>query len=268
MSSVTLPTRGLVGMLEDAVLTTADPKLELSHLSAVLLDTAHGDWAFPAEEQDPDADEPLFQHAATDLLVASSTNVAMLAQVHTPCTGRLHKPILMSRMDAAAVIKVFKPLITARLPKPMIHQTVITYTGQTVIVSEDPAQVPGGKSVTMSALDLEEFPRNVADLLEVDPTKPVKVGSRVVPPSYGTGYEGVYFEVLAKVAKRRKMIARVYWYHQSGRVRAEIGGAYTAVMVPVPLPDPVQYDEPQVPVFAPNLPQRAKDTATEPLVPA
>lgn len=228
MSSLKLPTRGLVAVLEDAVLTTADPKMELPHLTAVLLHTARGNWQVKVEDAEDDDGEPLFDDVPSDLLVASSTTLAMIGQTHTACSGSLHKPALVSRMDAEAIVDVFKPLISKRLPKTVTHQTVISVSGGTMIVSEDPNQVPDGVSVTLTPMDLDPFPRNIATLLQVDPKESVVVDGNEVPPSYGTGFEWLYMETLAKIAKRRKMPIAVYRYHQAGRIRVEIGGSYTA----------------------------------------
>lgn len=271
MSSIKLPTRGLVGLLEDAVLTTADPKMEIPHLTAVLLHTAKGTWNIPVEDAEEDDGTPLFESVPSQLLVASSTSLSMIGQAHTMCTERLHKPLLVSKMDCEAVIDVFKPLISKRLPKTVTHTTVITYSGGTVIVAEDPDQVPDGVSVTLTAMDLDPYPRNIADLLNVDPHVPVVVDGQEIPASYGTGLDTKLVDVLGKVSKRRKMPVAMYRHHQRGRIVVEIGEAYRAVLMPVPLKeDTGQHAEPQIEVFTPPLPKREDATKpqTEPLVPA
>jgi hypothetical protein len=270
MSSITLPTRGLVGLLEDAILTTADPKMELPHLTAVLLHTDHGDWDMTVDPDDAtEGNAALIESVPSKLLVASSTNLAMIGQCHTPCSGTLRKPVLVSHLDAEAVIDVFKPLITKRLPKTVTHQSVITCSGETVIVSEDPNQVPGGVSVSLTALDVEPFPRNIADLMAPNPQRPVVVDGREVPPSYGTGLDGAHLTVLGKVAKRRCMPIAMYRHHQRSQIVVEIGAAYRAVVMPLPLREDEGQDEgPQVVVFRPDLPERKDSVVTEPMVPA
>lgn len=269
MSTITLPTRFLVRLLEDASLTTLDPKNELPHLSAVLLHTDRSSWAFEVEGAKDDDGGPLFDDATSDLLIGTSTMVSMVAQTHVPCTGQLHRSILIAEQDCASVISVFKPLVTTRLPKTVTHQTVITYTGETVIISEDPHQVPRAKSLTVSAMDLDPFPRNIADLLETDPSKPVLVDGKEIPASYGTGWEGIHLEVLGKVAKRRKAPLRVYRHHQKAPMVAEIGRAYRAVLQPWPLKDENdEYTESSIEVFGPDLPPRKEADTTQPLVPA
>jgi hypothetical protein len=271
MSSTTLPTRYLVGLLEDAVLTTADPKMELPHLAAVLLGTDRGNWRIPVESDATDADdEPLFDDVTSDLLVGWSTNLGMVAQVHTACQGQLHKPILISRMDADAIVDVFKPLVSKRLPKTVTHQTLITASGGTVIVSEDPNQVPGGVSVTVTAMDLDPYPRNIAAMFDINPDQPVIIDTKEVPRSYGTGFEFSQLEVLAKVAKRRKMPIAMYQHHQRARIRVEIGEAYTVILQPLPLnEDNGQQHDPLIEVFTPDLPKKeALVKNQEPLVSA
>jgi hypothetical protein len=271
MSSIKLPTRGLVGLLEDAVLTTADPKMELPHLSAVLLHTAKGTWDIPVEDAEEDDGEPLFESVPSDLLVASSTSLSMIGQAHTMCLGRLHKPVLVSTLDVESIIKVFKPLVSKRLPKTVTHTTVITYSGGTVIVAEDPDQVPDGKSLTLAAMDVDPYPRNIADLLNVDPKELVVVDGEAVPASYGTGLDPKHVDALGKISKRRKMTVAVYRHHQRGRMVVGIGSSYRAVLMPYPLKeDTGQHLEPQVEVFTPPLPKREKpsEQQTEPLVPA
>lgn len=263
MSSITLPTRGLVGLLEDLSLTAADPKMELPHLTAVLLHTAKGDFEVPQGKSDDG--EPLFETVPSDLLVATSTCLSMIGQGHTACTGRLHKPALIDLLDIESVIKVFKPLITKRLPKGVIHQSVVTLSTSNLIVSEDPDLVPGGKSVSMTVLDSDPFPRNTADLLEVDPERPVVVDGRSVPVEYGTGLGTDFFTIVGKIAARRDMTPAVYRHHQQARIVVEVGGAYRAVVMPVPLQED-RWDGPVVEVFSPPLPPRPVPVETAPLV--
>lgn len=261
-----MPTRGLVALLEDAVLTTVDPKMELPHLDAVLLHTDHGPWQVPVDKDETDGDA-LFEEVTTDLLVASSTSRSVVSQCHTMCTGRLHKPILVSRLDAEALIDVFKPLVSKRLPRTVTHEVVITYTGETVIVAEDPKLVGDGMSVTLTALGLDDFPRNIAEMLQVEP-KTVVIDGKEIAPTFATGLSSHQLDVLVKVSKRRKMPIAQYRYHQRQRVRFDIGSAYSVVVVPLPLKDDGTDVEPQVEVFTPELPQRPAVTQTQPLTPA
>lgn len=269
MSSMTLPTRGLVGLLEDVVLTTLDKKMEVPHLSAVLLHTARGPWQIPVEDAEDDGGEPLFDEVTSDLLIGSTTCLSMIGQGHTACTGSLHRPVLISRLDADAVIDVFKPLVSGRLPKTVTHQTVLTLSAGSLIVSEDPTQVPGGVSVSLAVMDLDPFPRNIGELLAPDPTAKVVIDKQEVPSSYGTGLDGDHLNVLAKVARRRKMPIAFYRSHQRHRIVVTIGQAYRAVLVSIPLKeDDSQHTGPLVEVFTPDLPARSKDAETKPLVSA
>lgn len=254
MSTITIPTRDLVGLLEDAVLTAADKKKERAALMSVLLHTDSGLWPIAVDGTDDDGD-PLFDEVPSDLLVATSSNMTMVGQAHTACSGQLHKPVLISLLDADAVIDVFKPLVAGRLPKTVTHETVITVSAGTLIVSENPNQIPGGKSVTATVMELDDFPRNLTDVLQPDPKAPVTLNGHDVAPSYGTGLDGDDVGILAKVARRRKMHIVLYRSHQSHRLVATIGQAYRAVMMPLGLKDG-EGAEPLVDVFTPDLPAR------------
>jgi len=257
MSTTILPTRHLVAVLRDAALTTLDPKMELPHLSAVLLHTDRGPWQIPVDDAKDDDGAQLFDEVQSDLLVGTSTMISMVAQVHASCTGQLHRPVLISAMDADAVVDVFTPLVSKRLPRTVTHRTVITYDGEILTIAEDPEQVPDGVKLTLTAMDLDTVPRNLTELLDVDFSKPVVVDGNEVPALLGTGWEAAHLGVLSKVAGRRKMPVGVYRSHQRQRIVVEIGAAYRAVVSPFPLKtDNAQDREPQVELYHPDLPAR------------
>jgi hypothetical protein len=257
MSTLTLPTRGLVGLLEDLRLTAGkDP--ELPFLASVLLHSDRGDWEMPVDDKDEDADttEPLIEVIETNLLVATSTSGKMLGQGHTWCDGNLARPILVAAKDVKAILDVFKPLVTS-LSKATIHRTVLTLSGEMLRVSEDPKQVPRGKSVVLTTLDLNDYPRNIAPLLDPETGTEHKRDGKVIPRSYGTGINYDHLAIIGKIAKRRRMPIAWYEEHQNKGIVITIGSAYRAVFQPLTLDEEnEQHLEPQVDVFDPPLPER------------
>lgn len=266
MSSVTVATRHLVGLLADAALTACqDP--ELPALCAVLLSCDRGEWA--TTEDSEDSGEPLINVIPSDLLVASSTDRMLAAQAHTACEGRLHEPVLVNLAEVKAIVAVFKPLIGS-LGKETTHRCVLEYSASAQIleVREDPQQVQDGSSLSVPLLDTELFP-SLWKVMEPDVTRPVGgPDGAVVEPSYGTGVTSHVLEVFGKVAKRRKMPVAWYRHHQSRGVVVEIGAAYRAVFQPVKLEDySDRHLAPMVRVFSPVLAQ-SQPVKDEPLVPA
>lgn len=255
MSTLTLPTRELVGLLEDTVLTAgSDP--DAPHLAAVLLDCDTADVVVLGSPGE-------IEHGP--VLVATSTDdQSMAAQAHTACMGRLHKPVLVSVVDVLPLIRVFKPLTGSG--RTTTKQVQLEVTGETLTVSEDPQWFPDGISVTVPTLDLADYPRTVPTLLQPDPEGLVLVDGQAVAPSYGTGHGYGHLEIFAKIGKRRKMQVRFYRHHQRRPVVVEIGSMYRAAFLPCALDWEEQYDEPQVPVFTPRLPVSvAKGEAVRPL---
>lgn len=264
MSALTLATRDLVRLLADAILTAGADSEHFPEYNSVVLDTAWADVEVASEDEDGPA---LMDTVPSDVLVATSTNgFTMVGQGHCPCSGRLHKPIRVSVMDAQAVVKTF----TAKgksAPKGIIHQTLVEVSGDRVTVSEDPDQHPGGVQMLMTSLDLDVYPRNTASSLGFDPTRPVfkpmtpgddPEAPRVeIPPSHGSGLSGAAFEIIGKVSKARKMPPRWYRYHQHRGVIAEVGSMWKAYFQAQRLEeDRGEHLEPQVPVFSPRIPER------------
>lgn len=257
MSTATIPTRQLVGLLADLLLTAStDP--ELPALSAVLLHSDRGEWAI--EEDDADG-EPLIDLVPTDLLVGTSTNRYVMGQAHVPAEGQFHRAVLISASDAKAVVSVFKPLVSS-LGREITHRTVLELAGDVLTATEDPRQVPAGLSVHMPVLDTDGFPAaGVENALQPDPTIPVgDADGVVVEPSYGTGINPVYLHALATIGKRRKMLVAWYRHHQSRAMVAEVGAGYRCVIRPAELDEGSgQHLAPQVRVFAPPVPVKVSE---------
>lgn len=258
MSTVTLPTRELVGLLTDAALTAGcDP--DSPHLAAVLLDCDHGEVAVPGNNgTGPAADtEP------SDLMVATSTDGrSMAGQAHTSCVGRLHRPVLVSVGDVKALVRMFKPL--AGPGKTTTRQAQLEIVGEALVVSEDPQQVPGGVSVTVPALDLSDYPDMIPGMLQPVLARIVGADGAVIEPTHGTGFGYGHLEIMGKIGKRRKMPVAVYRWHQRRGVIVEIGSMYRAMFWPCPLDEAAgQHLEPQVSVFTPRLP--VEGTGVRPL---
>lgn len=240
MDEVQVSTRGLVGLLQDALLSTADPKEELPHLTAVL-SSARGLWP-TADWDGANGGEAGCEPA--DLLVATSTSVGMTAQCHTLCQGSLGGPLLVSAVDVGSVVTVFGALVKGA-SKTSAHQTVISVEGDRVSFREDPQLVPDGSVITVPTVDAEEFPRTIPEALEELDAGPA--GMMSVDPAH--------LAVLAKVAKRRGM--PVSWYARSGRVVVEVGAAYRAALIPLLIEGPGA-EGTVVEVFDPGLAGRGE----------
>lgn len=242
MSTATLPTSTLVGLLTDLILTTTpDPELSTS---AVLLHSEYGlnEWMFCQGNSSSAA--PL-DTAPTDLLVGTSTNGDMTAQAHTPTQGLLHRPVLVGVEDAKAIVRVFKG-------RDVSDTTVIELSGEILTITEDPDEAPKGRSLHVSVLDVTEYPTGIATVLDPDPTLPVPDQDGVViEPSYGMGLNPLHLLVVGTVGKRRKMPVAWYRHHQHRAIVAEVGAAYRCVIQPVQLEERKQQVESQVRVFTP-----------------
>lgn len=255
MSTLTVPTRNFLGLLSDVALTASDDA-ELPTLCAVLLHSDRGEWT--VVEPDPDdRAESLIDVVPSDLLIGTSTDRYAIGQAHEHCEGQLHRPVLVTTVDAKAVVSAFKPLVGS-LGKETTHRVVVTLEGDTLTVSEDPAQVPNGFTVSFTVGDASNFP-HVANLMEPDPTMPVPDPDGVViEPSYGTGFDAARLWAFTTIAKRRKMPLAMYRHHQRKAVVMEIGSAYRGVLMPYRLDEESgQHHGPQVRVFAANLPTGA-----------
>lgn len=261
MSIITLPTRELVGLLTDTVLTAGtDPDSPV--LATALLDCDHGEVAVPVSAN---GTGPLADTEPSDLLVATSTDgQSMAGQAHTACAGRLHKPVLISTEDAQKLIKVFKTFksLLGVGGERTTHQTQLEIVGDALVVSEDPRQVPGGVSVTVPTLDTGDYPQTVPVFMQPDVAAPVVVDGAPVEPSYGTGMSFGHLEVTGKVGKRRKAPVALYRHHQRRGIVVEIGSMYRAVFMPAKLNEGEgQHLEPQVPVFTPRLAVSSKSAS-------
>lgn len=260
MSRISLTTRHLVELLEDA-LETAGEDPEVSHQHAVLLHTERGDWTMFSDS--PDEGEQIFSEGETDLLAASSLTMTAVGQGHVMCDGQLRAPLLISVPSAKNVIKVMKPLITrSSLPKKVTHRVVLNAVASTgtLEVTEDPDLVEDATAVVVPLLEIPDFyPRRLGEILTPDRTTPVLEEGREVPVSYGTGLEQGHLAAVANVANRHKMPIRWYRYHQKRRIRAEVGTRWVCVFLPVSMEDPGWEDEPVVQVFTPDLPVVVSD---------
>lgn len=264
MSDAMLTTREFTGLLADAILTASDAPDEFPVLATVLLDTGHAD-VLVTSEDDGDG-ETLIDTVPSDVLIATSTNgFGMISQAHCPCEGRLHRVVLISVQDAESLIKTF----TAKgksAPKGIPHKTRLEITGDTLTVQEALFYGTRGVSMTVPIMDVEDYPRGVANALDPDPTVEVlDDNKRPIPPSYGAGISPTSLEIIAKVANRRKMTPAYYRYHQRRPVVVEVGSMWRAAFGAAKLDEENgQHHGPQVRVFEPRLPERKQDT-TPPL---
>lgn len=262
MSVLTLPTREFVGLLADAVLTAGkDPDLPL--LATILLDTDRGEIILKSDDE---GDTPLIDTVVSDLLVATSTDgISMVGQGHTACTGRFHRPVLIARLDAEALVKVFTPLAkTAQ--QNVTHQVQVEIAGDTLEVAEDPEQRPNGVVVQCRALDLDDYPKTLPLVMQPDVTQPVIDDGTEIPPSYGSGLGALAFETIGKVGKRRKMPTAYYRHHQRRGVVVEVGSKWRGLFMPTRLEEAEgQHLGPQVRVFEPRLPARTDASVAPPL---
>lgn len=264
MTGVTLMTRDFVGLLTDAVLTASGEPDEFPVLATVLLDTGHAD-VLVTSEDDGDG-ETLIDTVPSDVLIATSTNgFDMVSQGHCPCEGRLHRVVLISVQDAGSLIKTF----TAKgksAPKGVPHQTRVEITGDTLTVQEGLSYGARGVSMVVPVMDVEDYPSGVARSLDPDPgIEVLDENKKPIPPSYGAGIRGDFLEIIAKVAKRRKMTPACYRAHQRRPLVVEVGSMWRAAFGAAKLDEENgQHYGPQVRVFEPRLPEK-KQTTTPPL---
>lgn len=259
MSTIALPTRMLVSLLEDLLLTAGkDPALP--NVLGVLLHTAHGEFVL---DLPPDADEqPLFGSMEDmTLMVGTSTDTYAMAQAHAPATpgvtgGGWPGAAFVSASDARAVVAAFKPLI-GTLGREVTHNTVLELTAGSLTVSEDPRQVPSGLSMWFPVGDGSAFPA-AGRALSPDPTvQETGLDGEIIPPSYGTGLPARYVEIFGKIGKRRKMPLAVYRHHQHAPIVVEVGASYRAVVKPLPLDEESgQHHAPMVRMFDPPRRER------------
>lgn len=264
MSGLTLTTREFTGLLTDAVLTAADDPDEFPSLATVLLDTGHAD-VLVTSTDDGDGDT-LIDTVQSDVLIATSTNgFDMVSQGHCACEGRLHRVVLISVQDAASLIKTF----TAKgktAPKGVPHKTRVEITGDTLTVQEDLSYGSRGVSMVVPIMDVEDYSPSVTRSLDPDPTVEVVDGKKQpIPASYGAGIAGSALEIVAKVAKRRKMTPAYYRCHQHRPLVVEVGSMWRGVFGAVKLDEENgQHRGPQVRVFEPRVPEK-KQSTTPPL---
>jgi hypothetical protein len=255
MSTIAIDTRHLVGLMTDLVRTAHKDPL-FPHLNAVLLHTDNA----TAAVDDGDGGEELME---SEVLVVTSTTGRMIGQGHAPCNGQLHRPVLVSATDAKSISQVFTSLMKLVDKKTVTHRTQLELTGNTLTVSEDEEVVESGFELSLQVLGeeaVDDFPRNLEWALAPDPHFEV-VGKDqiVIPPSYGTGVRGDDLGVVGAISKRRAMEPIVYRSHQTRSVVVTIGSQYRMTMAPWPLnTETDEHVTPQVPVFQPKLPKRAK----------
>jgi hypothetical protein len=115
-------------------------------------------------------------------------------------------------------------------------------------------------------LDADDYPPNVARSLDPDPNAEVLDDKKnPITPSYGAGISVGSLEVIAKVAKRRKMSPAYYQRHQRRPMVVEVGSMWRGVFGAMKLDeDNGQHLGPQVRVFELRLPE-SKKTAEPPL---
>lgn len=261
MSTIIAPTRQLVGLLVDLILTSGvDP--ELPTVRGVLLHTTDGEFVPDLPGADDDQ-EPLIDAVESQLLVGTSTDTIAVGQAHMPVKfvgpiGWL-EPVFVALPDAQALAREFKVKITS-LGREVTHRSELTVSAGTLTVREDPAQVPGGLRMSVQVSDGWLFPK-VHERIDPDPTEliPGPDGYTVVEPSRGTGFHASYFDVFAKVGKRRQMSIAVYRHHQNRTVVVEIGSSYRAAVKPYTLDeDHGQHLAPTVRVFAPPVREKSR----------
>lgn len=263
MSTIIAPTRMLVGLLGDLLLTAGtDP--ELPEVCGVLLHTSGGEYA-PDQPDAEEGEEPLIAAIATDLLVGTSTDRFVIGQSHMPVefggpAGWL-APAFVELPEARAVVAAFKPLVPS-LGRETTHRCELTLTAGTLEIREDPTQVPDGLRVTFAVSDGEDFPP-VAERMQpsVHELVPGPDGAPI-DPAYGTGFSPRYLEAFGKIGKRRKMPLAMYRHHQHRAVVVEIGASYRAAVQPYRLDeDHGQHLAPMVRVFTPPVRDRSEVSA-------
>lgn len=254
MSVLTIATRDLVGLLTDALHTTGT--VEYPALDAVLLDTATAE--VQISDEDGDGTEGMFDTITSDVLVATSTDAFhFISQGHAACTGRLHMPVLVSATDVENVITVFTKKAKTAPKSSNTHRCRLEISGHVLTVEEDPELRPGGTEVIMRTIDTEEYPRGLSVLMDVDPTVPYTDKGKVVPAAFGIGLPGVAYEIVGKVAKRRKMLPAQYASHHKRGVMVTVGSMWRVYLLPTGLDEEKgEHTGPLVPLFEPNLKPR------------
>lgn len=260
MSRATMSTRLLVGMCKDLVRTASKEPL-FPAINAVLLFTARGEIPL-ADEAPPKGGEPdeeaLIEYGTTDVMVGTSTDRTIIAQCFAPCTGQLHRTVLITAAGAKAAYQVFEPLYKSG--GKVTHEVVLILEGDTLVIKE--ARRSGHPvSLTLEVLDdqtLENFPR-FESAMQPDPTAEVKRDKHVVAPTFGRGLEAQHLVTLGQVAKRRKMPIAWYDFHQLRPSQVTIGAWFRAAALPVTeqLEDE-QLDEPTVPIWSPKWPGKSQ----------
>jgi hypothetical protein len=259
VSTLNLSTREFVGLLTDTTLTAGQDMEYFPALATVLLDTDRGE--VTVTELSEDGNEPLIDVIESDVLVGTSTNGAsMIGQAHTACEGQLHRPVLISAVDA-------RMIYTALKEKSRAPRVELELSGDSLTVSEM-QKSPGRLVVSVPSMDLENYPRTVASLMCPDRFLAVVDGQgQVIEPSYGTGMSGEVFEVVGKISKRRKMVPSFYRHHHRRGVVVEVGWMWRGLFMPTRLDEENgQHLEPQVRVFVPRLPDEQDEVQTQPLV--
>lgn len=259
MSTVDVSTRHLVGLLQDLARTACKDKT-LPGVYGILLHSDHTEIRF--ESTDDEGGAPLIEEAPSDVLIGTSTTTRIVGQAHVPCTGMFHKVVLISTMDAKAIVDVFAPLIKSLGTDT--HMTQMILSGETLTVSEDPDLVPGGNVLSVHVMDSENFPVGVAKVMAPDQHAVVKVAgkdggeTKVIQPSYGTGLFHEHLAAVAAISKRRGM--PIVWYrsHQKRGIVVTVGMGFRALLSPVPLDSETGEEEPQVRVFQPPFPKPKK----------
>lgn len=261
MSTITIATRQLVGMLSDLMLTAGtDP--DHPQTMGVLLHTTDGEFVM---DQPPESDEtPLIDSIESALLVGTSTDTFVVGQAHWPIEtdgplGWLH-PAFIPLSDARAVVSAFKPLVSS-LGRETTHRCELELSAGRLTVREDPGQVPCGLTVWFPVGDGEAFPK-VTDRMQPDPTvQETGRDGEVVETSYGTGFSARHLETFGKIGKRRQMPVAVYRHHQRAPVVVEIGASYRAAVSTLELDENRgQHLAPTVRVFTPPRRERKMES--------
>lgn len=251
MSTIVAPTRMLVGMLTDLLLT-ASTDADSPDIGGVLLHTCDGE--FVSDEPDAEDDEePLIGAVPTKLLVGTTTDRYVIGQAHMPIEsdgplGWLDL-VFVDRGDAKAVITEFGER-QKQAGKKMLHRCELNVSGGTLTVREDPILFPGGLRMAFAVGDGENFPP-VAERMQPDPTV-IEVGpdGERIDSAYGTGFSPVHLEKFVKIGKRRQMPLAMYRHHHRRTVVVEIGASYRAAVNPYQLDeDHGQHLAPTVRVF-------------------
>jgi len=258
MSTVTIPTRNMVSLLQD-LLDFAGKDPDVPENRGILLHTSSGEYAMDRPGA-PDGEVPLIETMETDLLVGTATDGYAVAQAHEPCefgaTGWLD-PVFIDLLDAKVVARDFEER-RKKFGRERTHYVELTSEAGKLTVREDPMLVPGGLRMAFRVDDGSAFPRAVLELMTQDPTMPVSGKDyEVIPPSYGTGYPPAYVEALARVAGRRGMPISLYRHHQYRPAVVEVGASWRGTLPVTKLDETAgQHLAPMVRVFP--LPQRGR----------